>query len=59
MFQFVLSDKLKAHLEKAASGEGKQPVVYDATKMRMYQLPDYNKSADADNITVFHGREVR
>ena len=25
----------------------------------MYQCPDYNKSADADNIRIFHGREVR
>ena len=27
--------------------------------MRMFGIPDYNKDAEADNIRLFHGREVR
>ena len=33
--------------------------VYDATKSRMFHLPHYSKCADADNISIFHGRELR
>lgn len=62
MFQLMLSDKLRSHLAHVAEsgGEGaKQPVVFDATKPRMANMPGYSKSADADNMQLFHGREVR
>ena len=59
MFQLVLSDKLRTHLESVATSGGKQPTIFDAGKMRMGNLPDYAKTADADNVKIFHGREVR
>ena len=59
MFQLVLSDKLRGHLESVATSGGKQPTIFDAGKMRMGNLPDYAKTADADNVKIFHGREVR
>ena len=59
LFQLVLSKKLKAHLEQVAAGKGAQPVVYDAKKTRMNKIPGYSKSSEADNVSVFHGREVR
>lgn len=61
MFQLVLSDTLRSHLASVAeSGNSdKQPVVFDAGKRRMNQIEGYGRAADADNIRVFHGREVR
>lgn len=64
MFQLVLSEKLKAHLEgiaaTAATNESQsQPVVFDANKPRMENIPGYKPTSDADNLTVFHGREIR
>lgn len=61
MFQLVLSNKLRIHLANVAEGvDGKvQPVIFDSDKSRMFSLPGYTKSADADNIRVFHGREIR
>lgn len=56
MFQLVLSEKLRAHLLKETS---KQPVIADASKRRMYQLPNYQQNANADNVHLFHGREIR
>ena len=59
MFQLALSPKLRSHLETVAKGDGKQPVIYDASKPRMSQIPSYSKDASADMVSVFHGREVR
>ena len=61
MFQLVLSDALRAHLGTVATaGDGaKQPMVFDAAKSRMASVPGYSKSAAADNVQLFHGREVR
>lgn len=59
MFQLVLSEKLKAHLEEVAASGGNQPVVFDASHPRMHQISDYSQSAAADNIRIFHGREIR
>lgn len=55
MFQLVLSEKLREHLLQTQN----QPVIADASKRRMHNLPDYQQSADADNVHVFHGREIR
>jgi len=55
MFQFVLSDKLRADL---AAGKH-QPVVYDASKSRMKQIPNYSQNSEADDTNIFYGREVR
>ena len=54
-FQLVLSDKLRQNL----LGQTKPVVLYDETKTLMSQLPDYSRSAAADDICLFHGREVR
>jgi hypothetical protein len=60
MFQLVLSEQLKGHLEEmVVSKNGDDVMVSDATKMRMYQTPNYTKDAAADNLSVFHGREIR
>jgi len=56
MFQLVLSEKLKTHLETAAKSET-QPTVFD--EPRMERIPGYKPSADADNLCLFHGREIR
>ena len=62
MFQLVLSEKLKSHLESiAVSSQNieQQPVVFDASHPRMERIPGYMPAADADNLRVFHGREIR
>ena len=62
MFEFKLSDKLRARLLEVAAGEdgaSPQPFVADSTKRRMHQVEGYEKSADADNTVYFHGREIR
>jgi hypothetical protein len=67
LFQFVLSDKLREYLvhlakpkeEEAASAKQTQPTVFGATKGRMHQLDTYQPSAAADNLEIFHGREIR
>jgi len=59
MFQLVLSEKLRNHLVNVVENKGSQPKVYDASKLRMFQLPNYEKSDEADNIRLFHGREIR
>ena len=61
LFQLVLTDKLRSHLSavSASQRDGEQPVVFDASHNRMAKLPGYRPSGDADNIRVFHGREVR
>jgi len=74
MFQFVLSDKLRAHLQEVTATtttttkstdeeqqqqKKQQPVVFDSSHPRMQQLPHYQKTSTVDNIQVFHGREIR
>jgi len=61
MFQLVLSDKLKSHLETVAASKSKedQPVIHPASQSVMSRIPKYQKSALADNVSVFHGRELR
>lgn len=59
MFQLVLTDKLRDHLAGVAEGSDKQPVVFDAKTNRMERIPGYSRSEAADNVKVFHGREVR
>jgi hypothetical protein len=62
MFQLVLSERLRSRLVGVAatsSGEPSQPVVFDARNTRMSQTPGYSTTADADNVKIFHGREVR
>ncbi|CAJ1368561.1 unnamed protein product [Effrenium voratum] len=56
MFQLVLSEKLRAHL---ASEGAEPPVVFDSFKPRMFMTPGYSQDADADNVRIFHGREIR
>lgn len=55
MFQLVISDKLRNDLLQSS----KHPVIYDASKNRMSSIPNYNQSSFADDISIFHGREVR
>jgi hypothetical protein len=59
LFQLVLSDALRAYLAGVGKGSTGQPVVFDANTRRMAQIPGYVKSQNADNVRVFHGREVR
>jgi len=62
MFQLVLSDKLREHLVNVAASEEEeqqQPLVFDASKPRMFHIPDYTKNGLADNTRLFHGREIR
>ena len=63
MFGLSLSPKLRAHLiDVAASGESdpRQPIVYPQEVRRMSMRPDgHSLDATADNVRVFHGREVR
>jgi len=63
MFQLVLSDQLRSYLveitEKIPDQNTKQLKVFDASKARMFQTPEYEKSAKADNLKFFHGREIR
>lgn len=61
LFQIVLSDRLREYLGDVACGnvEVDQPVVYDDSKRRMFQVPNYSQTEKADNIRIFHGREVR
>ena len=61
-FQLSLSPRLRERLSAVARDKNKQsqqPVVYDARVSRMSQMPGYERSSNADNCRVFHGREVR
>merc|ERR1711988_342587 len=59
-FQLSLTGKLREHLGKVATDKSaQQPVIFDACMDRMAKIPSYAKSAAADNVNVFHGREVR
>jgi hypothetical protein len=65
MFQLVLSNKLRNHLEEVSATTDEQeqkqnqPFVFDKSHTRMNQIPNYNKSSNVDNINTFHGREIR
>ena len=59
-FQLQLSAKLKKHLEAVASDSTRtQPTIFDASCDRLAGTPNYKRSNKADNIAIFHGREVR
>ena len=58
LFQLVLSDKLRSHLQASVASDS-PPAVFDAKVDRMAKMPGYGKSAAADNVSVFYGREVR
>ena len=58
MFQLVLSEKLRTHLGEVSDQE-QQPVLHDASMPRMSMVPGYGKSGFADNVNIFHGREIR
>jgi hypothetical protein len=58
LFQLVLSDKLRGDL-LAQAEKGEAPVIYGANFNFMNKIPTYKESAEADEINVFHGREVR
>ena len=55
-FQLVLTDKLRSALAQA--DEHGQPTVQAAAVDRMAKMVGYTKSAEADNVATFHGREV-
>jgi len=58
MFQLVLTDKLKSHLQSVAANDNEQqPIIYK--EQLMNRIPNYKKSSFADNISIFHGRELR
>eukprot|EP00547_Thalassionema_nitzschioides_P003159 CAMPEP_0194213298 /NCGR_PEP_ID=MMETSP0156-20130528/13735_1 /TAXON_ID=33649 /ORGANISM="Thalassionema nitzschioides, Strain L26-B" /LENGTH=249 /DNA_ID=CAMNT_0038941291 /DNA_START=44 /DNA_END=793 /DNA_ORIENTATION=- len=58
MFQLVLSDSLRNYLEQISSDDGEQqPSI--AKERRMNQLDGYSQTAKADNVRIFHGREIR
>eukprot|EP00930_Biecheleria_cincta_P096247 TRINITY_DN88119_c0_g1_i1.p1 TRINITY_DN88119_c0_g1~~TRINITY_DN88119_c0_g1_i1.p1 ORF type:complete len:205 (+),score=22.00 TRINITY_DN88119_c0_g1_i1:178-792(+) len=59
LFQLSLSPKLREHLAAIAKNGGHQPQIFDASMDRLAKIPGYTKNADADNVLVFHGREVR
>merc|ERR1719464_1152249 len=60
MFQLVLTDKLRSHLETIASqSEDGQPVIHPSSQPLMNRIPNYQKSSFADNVSIFHGRELR
>lgn len=59
MFQLMLSAKLRSHLGQVAKGDGPQPVIFDESMRRMAMVPEYTQTAHADNVRVFHGREIR
>lgn len=62
MFQLSLSNKLKSHLQSVAStpnNSDKQPKLHPSSQTLMARIPNYQKSSYADNISTFHGRELR
>jgi hypothetical protein len=61
-FQLALSEWLKGHLQEMAASKNSNDggvVVSDATKMRVCQVPNCAKDASTDNVSIFHGREIR
>lgn len=63
MFQLVLTKELYSQLSKISSSSSsssqKQPVIFPSDNPRMHNIPNYSQDANADNIYVFHGREIR
>ena len=59
MFQLSLTNKLKSHLQSVASSNDKQPILHPSSQSLMSRIPNYQKSTYADNISTFHGREIR
>lgn len=60
MFQLVLTEKLKSHLQSVTASDGNdQPIMHPASEPLMCRISDYKKSSYADNKTIFHGRELR
>jgi len=61
MFQLVLTEKLRDDLARVATTQrdDRQPIVFDRSMNMMAKTPNYSKSANADNIKIFHGREIR
>mmetsp|Transcript_18488 Transcript_18488/g.26028 ORF Transcript_18488/g.26028 Transcript_18488/m.26028 type:complete len:249 (-) Transcript_18488:366-1112(-) len=58
MFQLVLSENLRTYLESIQDNTN-QPFIHDSSKQRMFQLQDYTQNGKADNVQIFHGRELR
>ena len=58
LFQLVLSDRLKSHLQSVASEKDgdDQPVIHPASQPLMNRVPEYRKTGKADNKTIFHVR---
>jgi len=62
MFALSLSPALRRHLSEVADAgesDARQPVVHPAEARRMAHLEHYARDASADDVRVFHGREVR
>ncbi|KAL3939426.1 MAG: hypothetical protein SGBAC_005849 [Bacillariaceae sp.] len=62
MFQLVLTDKLRDHLDEvagASNNKENQPVIFPANVPRMSGTPEYARNSIADNVQWFHGREIR
>ncbi|KAL7467197.1 hypothetical protein ACHAXS_007504 [Conticribra weissflogii] len=63
MFQLVLTNKLQSHLQTIAANTppqtDEQPKIHPSTMPRMSNIPDYARSSHADNLALFHGREIR
>ncbi len=61
MFQLSLSSKLRDHLLTVANDTkgDNQPIVFDASNPRMFNVDGYSQDAFADNRSIFHGRELR
>ncbi len=63
MFQLMLTEQLRDYLVKVASDDHtsslSQPKIFDASNSRMFNIPNYAKNSEADNISIFHGRELR
>lgn len=59
-FGLSFTRKLRERLEKMASDEGGENVIVQESNVgRMYMMDGYEQSAHADNVSLFHGREVR
>ena len=58
----MLSPEIRSHLASVAAGGGssdEQPIVFESDARRMAMTPGYTRDALADNVQIFHGREVR
>ncbi|KAL3796895.1 hypothetical protein HJC23_008848 [Cyclotella cryptica] len=43
----------------ATSSNDKQPILHPSSQSLMSRIPNYQKSSYADNLSTFHGREIR